>query len=91
MVSLMSERRRELNPFPEKGTQNRSMFQRKARGMQAGTNPEEKERALATVTDDSAHTEKKTNFVPWLTIYTTTSGLRNHTIIARHGPKTCCV
>jgi hypothetical protein len=42
-----------LNPFPEKGTQNRRMFQKKARGQQAGRNPDEKDRALAVVTDGS--------------------------------------
>ena len=42
-----------LNPFPEKGTQKRITFQMKASGIQAGRNPEEKERALAVVTDES--------------------------------------
>ena len=42
-----------LNPFPEKGTQNRRTFQKKARGQQAGRNPDEKDRALAVVTDGS--------------------------------------
>ena len=39
-----------LNPFPEKGTQKRRTFQMKARGQQAGRNPEENDRALAVVT-----------------------------------------
>ena len=53
MASLSTFSRCVLAPFPEKGTQNRDMFHRKANGMQAGRKPEEKERADAFVTDES--------------------------------------
>ena len=53
IVSLSSLILLVLKPFPEKGTQQNNIFQRKARGMHAGNTPEEKERALAVVSDES--------------------------------------
>ena len=47
-----------LAPFPENGTQKRSTFHKKARGMQAGRNPVEKERTDAVDVDESAQGEK---------------------------------
>ena len=40
-----------LTPFPEKGTQKRRIFHKGAKGIQAGTNPEEKDRAVAVVVE----------------------------------------
>lgn len=57
MVSLSSLILLVLNPLPENGTQKRRTFQMKARGQQAGRNPEEKDLALAVVMEASVRGE----------------------------------
>ena len=59
--SLSRLRRRVLNPFPENGTQNKSMFQTNASGMEAGRKPDEKDLALAVVTKVSTEGEQSFN------------------------------
>ena len=75
IVSLNRLRRRVLNPFPENGTQNKSTFQTNASGTEAGRKPDEKERALAVVTEESIQLyiqQENTDYTHCMKIATTT-------------------